>query len=164
MSLTLISVLAAVTLTAGAGNTMQGGAKAPAACALLSAADLAKLTGRPELAKSRQIAGNGDEPGATNCGYLGTSLQTEVQPLPSAASFNAAAERLVKAGEFQPFKGPGDAAWFRINKIASQYGIVVRVGATMLTVAMDMKETGPADKARAMLLPIAEHMTRGLPR
>src|SRR5690606_216332 len=60
-----------------------GGRSAPAACSLLSVGDLASLTGRKELANAKPIGGTGDEPGATNCGYVGTSLQVEIQPLQS---------------------------------------------------------------------------------
>jgi hypothetical protein len=66
----------------------------------------------------------------------------DLQPLQSVDAFTAAAGRLVKSGEFQPATGIGDAVWFRINKIGSEYGVVVRVGTNMLTVAMDMKEAG----------------------
>jgi len=142
----------------------QQGKAAPTACSLLSAADLATLTGRKELANARTIAGRGDEPGATSCGYVGTSLMVEVQPLQSVDAFDAAAARRVKAGEFQPATGVGDAAWFRINRPASEYGAVVRVGAAMLTLGMDMKEAGTADQAREMLMRIAAHAARGLPR
>lgn len=130
----------------------------------MSAGDLARLTGRKDLAAAKPVGGPGDEPGATTCGYLGTSLQVDVQPLQSADALDAAAARLVKTGEFQPATGPGDAVWFRINKPAGQYGVVVRVGTNMLTVAMDMKEAGSADEARAMLMRLAEHASRGLPR
>lgn len=161
-----ISLLVALSLSLApvSASPQGGGRSAPAACSLLSATDLAALTGRKELANAKPIGGTGDEPGATNCGYVGTSLQVEVQPLPSVDAFDAAAARRVKAGEFQPATGVGDAAWFRINKPASQYGVVVRVGATMLTLGMDMKEAGTADQAREVLMRIAAHAARGLPR
>ena len=93
MGLALISVVAAATMTAGAEDAMQGRATAtPAACSLVSSADAAKLTGLKNLAGAKQIAGTGDGPGATNCGYLGSSLYVDVQPLQSATSFNAAAD------------------------------------------------------------------------
>lgn len=161
-----ISLFVALSLClAPAYASPQGrGTPPPTACSLLSVSDLATLTGRKELGTAKAIGGTGDEPGATNCGYVGTSLQVDIQPLPSVESFEAAAARRVKAGEFQPATGLGDAAWFRINKRASQYGVVVRVGTNMLTVAMDTKEAGPVDQARAMLMRLAEHASRGLPR
>ena len=159
--LIVCSVALLLTVPAYAGSQGKG---APTACSLLSASDLATLTGRQELANAKQIGGPGDEPGSTGCGYLGTSLHVDVQPLQSVDAFTAAAARLVKSGEFQPATGVGDAVWFRTNKSAGEYGVVVRVGTNMLTVAMDMKEAGTADQARTTLMRVAEHAARGLPR
>lgn len=159
-----LSVALVLSITPAYASSQGQGSPAPTACSLLSASELAELTGRKDLANAKQIGGPGDEPGATGCGYLGTSLQLDVQPLESVDAFDAAAARRVQAGEFQPATRVGDAVWFRINKPASEYGVVVRVGANLLTVAMDMKEAGSVDEARAMLMRIAEHASRGLSR
>ena len=151
------TLLVAVSLYAGGSLMATAQAPgAPEACALLPSAEVARLTGRDALAGARQIAGEGDTPGSTNCGYPGSSLYVDVQPLASIESFNGAAERLVKSGEFEVYPGLGDAAWFRNNESLGQHGFVVRVDRNLVTIMIDTSEAGSADSARAQLLPLAE--------
>ncbi len=153
------------TLTLATSAASSGlAAQAPHACDIVSAADLAAHTGRPELAQARQIRGTNDqsepggvlEPGGTECATMGTSLTVEFQRLTSIERFDAAARRRVQAGELQPHEGLGDAAWFRYNSSLEQHGFVVRVGTTLLILMMDTSEAGSADAVKTGLLPLAE--------
>jgi hypothetical protein len=121
-TLFILSLLpfATVSLTSLSAQTASKG-KSLTACTLLTSAEVARLTGRSALANGRQISGTGDEPGSTNCGYMGSSLSVDLQPLQSIESFTAAAQPRVTAREFQPYGGLGDAAWFRYNKYLEQH-------------------------------------------
>ena len=157
----LLALGTLTTLTAQTSGN-RGAAASGSACALFSSTEVATVTGRQELANARQIPGTGDEgplivPGSsTDCGFMGSSLNVALERVTSIDGFDAAAKRRVDAGEFQPYAGLGDAAWFRYNKYLKQHGFVVRVGSHVVTIMIDTSEAGSTDKAKSQLLPIAQ--------
>lgn len=164
MSRVLVNLVCASALLSAMAMPIRAEVHPRHACDLLSAQEFAAITDRKAMAGARQIRGTNDQsqPGGavtaegTDCGFTGSSLTTELQRLASLERFSAAVARRVQAGELQPVQGIGDAAWFRHNKATAQHGFVGRVGTTMFVVMINTSEAGSAEKARAMLLPVAK--------
>jgi hypothetical protein len=126
------------------------------ACALFSAVEIARLTGRREIAHYRQVpSAPGSVPNTSDCGLQGSSLHIHLERLPSIARFTAMRNSLLKSGSVEAVPGIGDDAFFRIDG-TGRYEANVRVGHQSVTFTISSEMASSPRVARDLLLPLAK--------